>query len=368
MIKVLHVTGTMNLGGQETFIMNFFRNIDRANVKFDFLCLGNGKYHFAEEISALGGEIFHLKKTIFDRIPLYKLFTRKSLTKRFLHCHKYDVVHIHTANAISYLMAKGALEAGVRKVIVHSHNTSSYGSGIHKFYKKRLSALNIVKVACSRQAAEWLFEPPYSQVKVIYNAFDLGKFAFDAKKRIELRDAYGIKEMLAFGHVGRIDKQKNQKFLIDLMCEYIKINNQAILFLVGKGDQRKKLEKYAKNLNIEGKIVFLGIKPDVSDLYNMFDVFLFPSLFEGLGIVSVEAQANALPVVQSPGVPRLSVISDKVLYNEINKSSVLAWIESIHQLVKNDRKSFTPTENYGNYNIFSQVKELLAIYEEQKND
>jgi len=351
----------MNMGGQETFIMNVFRRIDREKYRFDFLCSGDGNYYYAAEIEALGGKIFHLGNDRHGINPIYRWLTRRRKFKRFLQDNPYDVVHIHTANAISYLHAKAALDAGVKRVVMHSHNSFSYGRAMHRHYKKGLSRLGIIKAACGREAAEWLFGS--ADAEIIYNGIDLDAFRYNADKRNALRGAFEVEaDTVVLGHVGRFDAQKNHAFLIRIFDEYVKANANACFVLVGAGDLSGEIKAQAAGLGLSDKVLFLGVRPDVADLLNMMDVFVMPSLYEGLPLTLIEAQANGLPVLLSDTVTEAAVISQKAVRLSLG-DGFDRWCKAINRLAgSGHRAEPLLTSDSKKYDIGATVLQLEELY------
>ena len=269
-------------GGVESVVMNYYRNIDRDKIQFHFLCDEDSTDIPYDEIERLGGKVIVIP-------PYQKLFKyQKELYKIFKE-NKYKIVHSHI-NALSVFPLRIAKKAGVPIRIAHSHTTSN-----KKEWKRNL-AKNILRpfskvyanqfFACTEHAGKWLFGKKVVERKklnVINNAIDLKKFEFNEKIREDLRKEFGIKEdTIVIGHIGRFMKQKNHDFLIDIFNELIKKNDNSILILIGQGPLLNEIKQKARNLDIENKIKFIGQVTDVERYYNIMDVFVFPSIYEGL--------------------------------------------------------------------------------------
>lgn len=269
-------------GGVESVVMNYYRNIDKSKVQFHFICDEDSTDIPYDEIEKLGGKVIVVP-------PYQKLFKyQKELYKIFKE-NNYKIVHSHI-NALSVFPLRIAKKAGVPIRIAHSHSTSNkkeWKKNIVKNILRPFSKLYANKFfACTKHAGEWLFGKKIierKELNVINNAIDLKKFEFNEKTREDLRKELGIKEdTLIIGHVGRFMKQKNHEFLIEVFKELIKKNDNSILMLIGQGPLLNDMKQKVRDLKIEDKVKFMGQVTDVEKYYNIMDVFLFPSIYEGL--------------------------------------------------------------------------------------
>ena len=281
-IIVAHIMGKWNGGGVESVVMNYYRNIDRNRIQFHFLCDEDSTDIPYEEIEKLGGKVIVIP-------PYQKLFKYQKELYRIFKENNYKIIHSHI-NALSVFPLRIAKKAGVPIRIAHSHTTSN-----KKEWKRNL-AKNILRpfskvyanqfFACTEHAGKWLFGKKVVERKklnVINNAIDLKKFEFNEKIREDLRKEFGIKEdTIVIGHIGRFMKQKNHEFLIDVFNELYKKNQNTVLILIGQGPLLNEIKQKARNLDIENKIKFIGQVTDVERYYNIMDVFVFPSIYEGL--------------------------------------------------------------------------------------
>lgn len=298
-IRILHVLQRMEPAGVQTLLMNIYRNIDREKVQFDFLVHYTEPQFFDEEIEKLGGRIFRL--SVREDYNLIKY--RRELKKFFKDHQEYQIVHghMHTLGAF-YLHA--AEKAGVPVRIAHSHTNSTLNDAKKyvKLYMNRQYARYATHLfACSSAAGKYMFgDKPFT---VINNAIDSDYFQFDEKKRISKRKELGIDDAFVIGSVGRFTGQKNQKYSVEVFETIIKTRPEALLLLIGTGPMEEEVKGYVNAKGLQNKVRFLGNRRDMADLYMAMDVFLFPSLFEGLGIVGVEAQASGTPVVCTDSLP-----------------------------------------------------------------
>ena len=281
-IIVAHIMGKWNGGGVESVVMNYYKNIDRNRIQFHFLCDEDSTDIPYEEIEKLGGKVIVIP-------PYQKLFKYQKELYRIFKENNYKIVHSHI-NALSVFPLKIAKKAGVPIRIAHSHSTSNkkeWKKNILKMILRPFSKLYANNYfACTEYAGKWLFGKKVverKELNVINNAIDLKKFEFNENTREDLRKELGIKEdVLVIGHVGRFMKQKNHEFLIDVFEKAIKQDDNIYLILVGQGPLEDKIKEMAKEKGIEYKILFLGQRNDVNKLYQAMDIFVLPSLYEGL--------------------------------------------------------------------------------------
>ena len=281
-IIVAHIMGKWNGGGVESVVMNYYKNIDRNRIQFHFLCDEDSTDIPYEEIEKLGGKVIVIP-------PYQKLFKYQKELYRIFKENNYKIIHSHI-NALSVFPLRIAKKAGVPIRIAHSHSTSNkkeWKKNILKMILRSFSKLYANNYfACTEYAGKWLFGKKVverKELNVINNAIDLKKFEFNENIREDLRKELGIKEdTLIIGHVGRFMKQKNHEFLIDVFEKAIKQDDNIYLILVGQGPLEDKIKEMAKEKGIEDKILFLGQRNDVNKLYQAMDIFVLPSLYEGL--------------------------------------------------------------------------------------
>ncbi|KHE69247.1 glycosyltransferase family 1 protein [Halobacillus sp. BBL2006] len=337
-LRVLHVVVNMNRGGAETLIMNLYRNIDRTKVQFDFLTCKEGV--FDEEIKQLGGKI--------HRIPYISEVGHKQYIKgldSFFQQHShYKIVHSHM-DKMSGFVLRAAKRQGLPVRIAHSHSTNSEGGIASKVYKwyagtyinSSATHLN----ACSKSAAKWLFQKDSSKAIIIRNGIDSEKFSFNPLIRNQIRRSLKICDnTIVLGHVGRFSPPKNHMFLLEMFAEYAKINTNSALLLIGDGQLRHKIERKIEELNLEGRVKLLGVREDIHSLLQGIDIFIFPSLYEGLPVTLVEAQCAGLPCLISTNISNevdINIGLIKNLPNRIEDKGV--WVQCImKQSVKPDKR------------------------------
>ena len=269
-------------GGVESVVMNYYRNIDKEKIQFHFLCDEDSTDIPYQEIEKLGGKVIIIP-------PYQKLFKYQKELYRVFKENNYKIVHSHI-NALSVFPLRIAKKAKIPVRIAHSHTTSNKKEWKRNLIKNILRPLSKLYAnnyfACTEYAGKWLFGKKVverKELNVINNAIDLKKFEFNENTREDLRKELGIKEdVLVIGHVGRFMKQKNHDFLIDIFNELIKKNDNSILILIGQGPLLNDMKQKVRDLKIEDKVKFMGQVTDVEKYYNIMDVFLFPSIYEGL--------------------------------------------------------------------------------------
>jgi len=305
LIRVLQVVTIMNRNGLETMLMNYYRHIDRSQVQFDFIVHRSERGAYDDEIESLGGKIYRMPPIH----PKY-LFSYLNQLNIFFKEHKeYRIVHSHL-DVLSTFVLRAAKKYGVPVRISHSHNTSFSDKGLRRLFKLySKSCLNrqcTHYFACSEVAGRFQFGDEIvdsGRLTVLKNAIDTAKFRFDEAIRNKIRVSLGLKDEFVVGHVGRFCEQKNHDFLIDIFNEVHKRKPNSLLLLIGDGPLRSSIELKAEKLRLSSCVRFLGVKENVNEYMMAIDVFVLPSLYEGLGIVAVEAQAAGLPVVVSSAVP-----------------------------------------------------------------
>ena len=361
-IRILNLFTIMNRGGAETMVMNYYRNIDRTKVQFDFMVHRKEEGAYDDEIESLGGKIY--------RMPAIRPWSdasyRKEIRKFYAEHKEYRIIHSHMSE-LGYYDFSEAERAGIPIRICHAHNRP-YGIDLKTpfrwYYKRRIMPHITHMFMCGEESGEWLFGKKNKDKFIqLNNAIDAEKYTYNCVKRQEIRETFGISEnQIVVGHVGRFDPQKNHKFIIDIFAEVQKQDKNAVLLLVGddKSAIGKEIHQKVEQLGLQN-VIFTGVRSDVSDLMQAMDVFLFPSLFEGLSVASVEAQAAGLPVLISDGVPIECKKTN--LVRQINlKSGATVWAEAVINAAKIQRKNtFEEIKNAG-FDIKENVLKLQEFY------
>ncbi len=304
-IRIAQIMGKWVGGGVESFVMNYYRHIDRSKIQFDFICDEDSSDIPYSEIKSLGGRVIICP-------PYQKIFKYIKFLKSLFKDNDYKIVHSHI-NTLSVFPLYSARKAGVPIRIAHSHSTSSKKEWKRNIIKKLLrhfsKKYSNVYFACSEEAAKFQFgNKAYdnNEVEIINNAIDVESFKYNDKIRKQIRKSLNISnDCIVIGHVGRFVSVKNHIFLIDLFKEIYKKNNNYRLLLIGQGPMFKNIKNEVERLKLSNCIFFLGQKSNIQDYYSAMDIFLLPSLYEGLGLVLVEAQSSGLHCISSSNVPKM---------------------------------------------------------------
>ena len=353
--------------------MNYYRNMDRSKIQFDFICDEDSTNIPYEEIEKLGGKVIICP-------PYQKVFAYQKFLIKLFKEKKYDIVHSNI-NALSVFPLRVAKKAGVPIRIAHSHSTSNPKEWKKTLIKNMLRPFSKkyanVYFACSELAGRWLFGNKTfdeGKVTIINNAIDVEKFVYNEDIRKKVRNELKEKckseindDTLVVGHIGRFVKQKNHEFLIDIFNEIHKRKENSVLILAGQGPLQKEIEEKVNNLGLQDCVLFLGQRNDANELYQAMDVFVLPSLYEGLGMVLIEAQYAGLKCFCSEALPKEAYISN--FLTEINLSeSPSNWAKKIIDEQNGfTRKDMTEELIDSGYDIKKEAKKLEDKYFELLN-
>lgn len=359
-IRIAQIIGKWVGGGVEAVVMNYYRNIDRSKIQFDFICDDDSTNIPYEEIESLGGRVILIP-------PYQNLISYQKNLRKILKENNYKIVHSHI-NTLSVFPLYAAKKVGIPIRIAHSHSTTNKREWKKNLLKQLLRPFSKKYAThyfcCSELAGRWLFgnkEYDKGNVYLLNNAIDIDKFKYNEKIRKEVRDELGIKDdTLVIGHIGRFVEQKNHSFLIDIFKEVHDKNKNSILILVGQGPLMNDIKEKVRKLNIEDSVIFLGQRSDANRLYQAFDIFLLPSLYEGLGMVLIEAQVSGLPCIASTEVPIVAKITNNLDFIDINK--IDEWVDKIIFVSIKNRKDYIKKISYGGYDIKLESKKLENEY------
>lgn len=364
-VHVLVLDTVMDRGGAEAMIMNYMRNINRDIIKFDFLTNRDYRAAYEDEIESLGGKVYHM-------CPMYpgKFHRYKKEVREFLKEHpEYKIIHSNLEER-SYLPLKVAKKMGVPVRISHSHNRPL---GINPklivryYFRFMLKFYNTHMFACGEEAGDWLYgKKNRSNVTIMNNAVDANQYRYNPEVSKEMKEQLGIEGKKVIGHVGRFFPQKNHGFLIDIFNEIHKKDKDTVLLLVGGGELddalKNQIKEKVKKLGLEDAVQFLGVREDVDRVVQTFDVFLLPSLFEGLPVTMVEAQAAGLPCVISDKVPIQCDLTGNVWVVPLEESPE-KWADVVLDKAYNfeKRDTYQQIADAG-FDIKSQAKWLEEFY------
>lgn len=342
-IHVLVLDTVMDRGGAETMIMNYMRNINREVIRFDFLTNRDYRAAYEDEIEAMGGKVFHMCPMYPTKFHRYKREIREFLT----HHREYKIIHSNLEER-SYLPLKAAKKLGVPVRISHAHNRPlgwDLKSAVRYYFRFMLKYYNTHMFSCGVEAGDWLYgKKNRDQVILMNNAIDAAQYTFLPEKSKQMKKALGVEGKKVIGHVGRFFAQKNHTFLIDIFHEIHQMDPDTVLLLVGGGELddslKNRIRDKADRLGLSDAVRFLGVREDVAQLYQAFDLFLLPSLFEGLPVTMVEAQASGLPCVISDKVPAQCDLTGNVRVIPLSESPK-RWAELTLEYLKNFQRTDT---------------------------
>lgn len=361
MIRILHSVSNMDRGGIETMLMNYYRHMDREAVQFDFLCNKKKPGDYDREIEEMGGRIF--------RTPGYKSYSRyMSFMAELFSAHpEYKIIHAHNGSFAVYAL-RGAKLNNIPVRIFHAHGAA--------ITRDRLLPLKLVcksglksnitdKWACGREAARCYFggkTADSGEYRFVPNAIDIRKFRYNPAVREKTRRKYGLENRLVVGHVGRFTKQKNHKFLLKVFAEIKRREPSAALALLGYGELEEKTKALACELGISESVKFCGNVGNPEEWYQAFDVFVLPSIWEGLPVVGIEAQAAGLPCVFSENVtPEVGITSEAMFLSL--KDTPAHWAERIIESGKaRPRTDASDIIREAGYDITAEARKLQKIY------
>jgi len=369
MIRVVHYLPSINCtSGIANLIMNYYRLIDREKIQFDFIYFSKQTdNNFKKEIENLGGNIQYI-------VPptKYKQF-KKGLNEYCLTLkekYKNDTIIFQNHQlAFTPILYKILKKNKIDNIIVHNHMTKFSDSKIkalrNLLFFLPVKFMKVKYFSCSSQACDLICK--YNRVNrnniyIMNNGIDCDRFLFNKQKREEIRKKYDLNDSFVIGHIGHFEPVKNHKFIIDLFEKIYSINNKYKLVLVGNGSLKNEILKKVESSNIHKNVIFFELRNDIPDLLSAMDCFIFPSKFEGLGIVALEAQANGLPVLISNTVPNEVIISD---CNQFDINNISKWVDKILNLKIKDlssKKKDNIVVKKSKFNINNNIKKLEEEY------
>lgn len=326
-VRVLNLFTIMNRGGAETMVMNYYRKINRERVQFDFLVHREEEGAYEKEIKELGGRIYRMPPMYPQNFSLYK----KEIRKFFQEHPEYQIIHSHMSE-LGYFALKEAAHQGIPVRICHAHS-SPHGFDMkmimRNYFKKMMIPYLTHMFMCGKESGDWLFGKENEQRFIqLNNAIDTKQFLYNKEIELEIRKELGVENQFIVGHVGGFSEAKNHRFLLEIFCEIVKRKEDAVLLLVGNGKLFEEMKERVERLGLSHKVKFLGLRTDIYRIMQCFQVFLFPSLFEGLPVTMVEAQAAGNLCFISDTIPRQCCITDNVRIVSL-KNTPEEWAEKI---------------------------------------
>lgn len=356
-IRILHVVTYMGRGGLETMLMNYHRHIDRDKVQFDYLVHRDFEADYDQEILSLGGKI--------HRLPALNPFSKGYLhaLDAFFAAHpEYKIVHSHL-DCMAGIPLKVAKKHGVPVRIAHAHSsnqTLDLKYPLKLYFKRGIASQSTHRFACAQDAGKWMYGgAPFT---VLHNAVDTALYTPDVQTRQQVRAELNLsKENLVVGHVGRFAPPKNHAFILQIFAKLFHMHPNAKLLLVGDGELRSQIEKQADELGIRDCIIMTGVRTDVHRLLQAMDVFLFPSVYEGLPVSIVEAQAASLPCLISDKVPIQCKLTDLVRQIPLSAGAD-TWAQAVLNAAQTSRRDTADQIKTAGFDIAENAKQLADFY------
>ena len=365
-VRVLESVNSLGMGGNVIFVMNFFRHIDKEKFQVDFVIYDDSKMDYYEEVKNAGSRVFVIKKKYNNKV--LQLLSQMRQVGKLLKKNEYDVIHAHSCSFIGIF--RGSVPAYFNrkiKVISHGHNpgapkNTKLDDFIRSISKAFLSKISDMGFACSDEAGASKFTVKYMKTpkyQVINNAIETEKFAYNPEVREQIRNEYGLSDKFVIGSIGRLESQKNYLYMIDVLEEYVKINENACLFLAGEGSQRDAIIAKAKEKGVEAHLVMAGKVSNPEKYYQAMDVFVLPSVFEGFGFVNIEAQVSGLGCVVSTAVPEEVDISGRVAFVDFDTDK---WCKALEDVRREAEGTPRKTVGTDKYDIKNECRRLEGYY------
>jgi len=357
-IRVLHIVGKMERGGLETMIMNFYRNINKSKVQFDFIVHGEEKGFFDDEILKMGGKIYHVRKKSDSFLGNLKDIYN------VIYNNQYKIVHVHQ-DAMSMFALREAKRAGVSIRIAHAHSTSMppslLGKIIYPYALKRTNKYATHKFACSEASAKYLFNRNTSNVVIFKNAINTQRFTFIPEEYQSVREKYNLNGNFVIGHIANFLYPKNHDFVIEIFKELLKKRTNSKLLLCGSGQLLEQYKNKVIESDLQENIIFMGNIDNVNEIMQGLDAFILPSLYEGFPVVLVEAQCEGLPCFVSNVITKETKITDNIHYLSLNAGPE-KWSDEILKVVSSNRKDFSDEIYKSGFDILDVSKKLEDVY------
>jgi len=360
-IKILQVFTTLNRGGAETNFMNYVRQMDLKQFKFEVVVHREATGAYEQELHSMGIPIHRL-----PAITPLNYWRYQQAAKALLINGQYDIVHSHISE-LSIWLLKTAKQLHVPVRIVHAHLSSvniDLKWPIRLHWRSQLRKFANIGFTCSYAASKWLFKNPlqWGKIQLMRNAVNTSEWQFNLEKRNKIRDQFGITNCINWVHVGRFNTQKNHKFLIQLFKQFNNVHSNSNLFLLGEGNLANEIETQIKALNLEGKVHCMGTVSNVKDYLQAMDIMVFPSLFEGLPVSIIEAQATGLPCVLSDTISKeVALLPDYVQFVGLD-SPLDQWLMAINKALALPRINQSEAITAAGYEIQNNAKQLEAYY------
>ena len=323
MIRVLQIIGSLERAGAESFLVNLYKKTDRTKIQFDFAIYEKPtKESYYSEVIALGAQVFFLPK------KSQNFFGNCEYIKKIVQDNHYQIVWRHTDGCVGGIDLLAAKCGGARKMILHSHNTKTVGIELilHYILRPFVNMYISTRFACGQRAGEWMFAK--RKFGIIKNGIETEKFKYDVEIRKRYRNKYNFTRKIVIGQVGRFHKAKNQSLTVEIFEKIHNVIPETVLVFVGTGQTEEEIKKSVFEKKMEKQVVFFEKRNDVAELFQMMDVLVMPSLYEGYPVTLLEAQAAGLPCVVSNSITEEVNVTGNIRFLSLN-ASIDMWVNSI---------------------------------------
>lgn len=362
-LKVLFVcTVPTEQSGIPNVIVNLLKAMNRSNMKIGYVSINKPDEYYENTLKELGIDLYVVQRKITNPVAYVRSLSRIA--------KNYDIMHVHGNSATMVLELIAAKFAGVKLRIAHSHNTTCKQKLIDKAFRPLFYSLLNGRMACGKEAGEWLFKKkPFI---IVNNGIIVKKYSFSSDLGDQVRSKYGFQDKFIIGHVGNFNEQKNHLFLIDVFYEYHKINPSSVLFLIGDGPLKEKLEQKVKSLHLQQSVVFVGSVSNPEYYLNAIDLIVMPSLFEGLPLTMIEEQANGLQILAADSITSDANIAGQVTFKSLQDGTD-SWATKIKDMKIFIRRDSTNSEisetliREAGYDITTIASDLKRYYSYYSN-
>ena len=369
-MKILFFVDRLLRGGIQTLLLNLTIQLKKTdpNIQIDFLNYDDGKdYELEEVMRGMGCGVYKVIMPHANTLPK----TLKGLDTFFKEHHDYDIIHAHCSSK-GVLPLYYAKKYGIKHRIVHSHNTKFQSQNPGTIFVGNLLKAPLCRIAtdyfaCGELAGKWLFDNIYAKkdikVKVLNNGIIFDKFVYNVEERQKIREKLNLNQSTkVIGNIGRFSTQKNHVFMIRLFDAFHKLVPDSKLLLVGVGELMDATKKHVEKLGLTDAVIFAGFRNDTYRFYQAFDLFLMPSLYEGLPFVGIEAQTSGLPCLFSDTVTKDVAVLESSQFLSLSDSP-MTWAEKMNDLINNTIRRNTSAEmSAAGYNIELEAQKLYDYY------
>lgn len=318
-MRILHIVGAMYPGGMENFIMNLYEKIDRDRFQFDFVVHLRKENDYVDQIEKMGGRVYLLprltKNPVQNLTHLYQL----------IQSNNYRIVIRHTANALIAPQLLTAKLAGA-KTVCHSHSEQDSMKILHFVGRLLMKAGVDKRLACSERAGIWMYGK--RDFTIIHNAIDLSKYMYNQQKAEKIKKEFQIQDKHIYGHIGNLVEVKNHLFLLEVFRKISEKDDKAVLFFVGEGELRDRIEEKIEELKLKDKVILTGVRYDVDYIMSAIEVIIFPSIFEGLPLTLIEAQIAGIPMVISDSIAKEVEVTEGLVYRNSLQDKEIQWAKT----------------------------------------